>query len=43
MAKGNSGKPAAPVSKGNDRPNHKAFKKNPMTFDPIKRKLVSAK
>lgn len=43
MAKKPAGKPAAPVSKGPDRPNQKAFKKHPKVFDAIKRKLVPAK
>ena len=42
MAKGKGGAPA-PVAKGNDRPNQKAFKKHPKVFDAIKRKLVPAK
>ena len=42
MAKGNGGKAAAPVKSGPDRKNGKAFKKHPLTFDPVKRKLVPA-
>jgi hypothetical protein len=42
MAKGKGGAPA-PVSKSNDRPNQKAFKKHPLTFDVVKRKLVPVK
>ena len=39
MAKG---KPApAPVSKGPDRQNGKAFKKRPKVFDPVKGRLVT--
>lgn len=41
MAKG---KPApAPAKSSNDRQNGKANKKNPKMFDPVKRRLVSAK
>jgi hypothetical protein len=30
----------APVKSGTDRPNQKAYKKNPRVFDAIKRRLV---
>lgn len=42
MAKGKGGAPA-PASKGNDRQNGKASKKNPKVFDAIKRRLVGTK
>lgn len=42
MAKGKGGAPA-PSKSTSDRPNQKAFKKHPKTFDAIKRKLVPAK
>jgi len=42
MAKGKGGAPA-PSKSVNDRPNQKAFKKHPLTFDPVKRKLVRVK
>ena len=41
MAKGNGGKPAAPVKSGPDRQNGKAFKKRPKMFDPVKGRLVT--
>jgi len=42
MAKGRGGAPAAPVRKGPDRNNGKAFKKHPKKFDAEKRRLVNA-
>lgn len=41
MAKAKGGKPVAPVSKGPDRQNGKAFKKRPKMFDPVKGRLVT--
>lgn len=41
MSKGKGGAPA-PVSKGSDRQNGKAFKKHPKKWDAEKRRLVPA-
>ena len=40
MAKGKGPAPA-PVKKGPERQNGKAFKKHPKVFDAVKRKLVN--